>query len=665
MANTIAAQKFFEKGLEALNQSQFKEAEYNFRQSLRYCPQRTSTTVNLAVALLHQNYLVESMLLLESLRSIAPNNPDLHRVLGVTQARAGKILEAVVSFETALELEPNNILVLNNLGVLWLDAGRYETAKEFFEKAIAQNAEYVDAYIGLGQVNRVVGNYSRAINNLKQALNLRPNHAEANMSIGNVYYNLGRCDKAYQYYKKAYSINPDLPYLLGSLLHVKARMCLWHGEPNLELLKSRIKGGALHLVPPFAALSMTDDPALLDLVTHSFAEKNYPVRDQLGSCTPRSNNPVIHVAYYSSDFRNHAVGHLICRILELHSRKKLRIYAFAIGPNAPDEVTQRIKKAVDCFVDARNMSDVEIAQLSRTMEIDIAVDLNGFTEKSRTGIFSFRCAPVQVNYLGYPYTTGLSFYDYILADKTVIPDDARRYYSEQVVWLPGCYQANDPTKAIAKEFMCRKDFGLPSDGFVFCSFNNSHKILDETFRIWMDILRAVPGSVLWLLLDNDQAVTNLRKAAEALGVSAHRIIFAERLPLDRHLARHSLADLFLDTLPYNAHTTASDALWAGLPVLTCIGKLFPGRVAASILQAMSLNDLIVSDMVEYAATAIFLARNPEPLMVLRNKIATTKTNCSVFDANRLATNLETAYEKMQQLAVNGMPAIGFEVASKA
>ena len=664
MLDLEQARRCFEQGLQALHRGAYAEAAQSFRTSLQHCPGRISTTINLATALLHQDALEEAMALLRSLLSSASNNPDLHLLLGLAQTKANQPSEAARSFETALGLAPDNVLALNNLAILHKDAGQYARAMQLFERAITLKPDYVDAHVGLGQVCKELTLYPRAIQCLQQALRLQPDHAEASMSLGNVYYAAGQSERAFEHYLQAYQLRPDLPYLLGSLLHTKAKLCLWHDEPDFDVLKSRAKAGARDLIPPFAALSMTDDAELLSAITHGFGAGRYPMRDDLGPCLPRTSTGVVNVAYYSSDFRTHAVAQLICRVLELHDRQRIRVFAFSIGTDAPDPMTRRIEHAVDVFVDVRDKSDIEVARLSRGMQIDIAVDLNGFTEKSRTGIFAYRCAPVQINYLGYPYTTGLPYFDYILADKTVVTEQARRYYSEQVAWLPDCYQANDPEKLIAPEVFRREDFGLPANGFIYCCFNNSHKIAVETFRIWMRILQAVPGSVLWLLKESGQAVPNLRQAAESLGVAGDRIIFADRMALDRHLARHALADLFLDTLPYNAHTTASDALWAGLPVLTCIGSLFPGRVAASLLKAMSLDILITANPTEYEAAAIHWARNPMLLQSLRQSLATRRRSSALFDARRFTHHLEVAYACMQDRVKSGLPPAGFTVLSE-
>jgi predicted O-linked N-acetylglucosamine transferase (SPINDLY family) len=348
------------------------------------------------------------------------------------------------------------------------------------------------------------------------------------------------------------------------------------------------------------------------------------------------------VGYFSADFKNHPVAFLIAELFEIHDRSQFETYAFSLAEGA-DEMRGRLHKAFDHFIDAEARSDVEIAQVARDLGIDIAVDLSGFTQDSRTGIFAHRAAPIQVNYLGYPGTMGADYIDYIIADKTLIPPQSQQFYSEKIVYLPNSYQVNDRGRLISVRQFTRTELGLPENGFVFCCFNNNFKILPATFDGWMRILKSVKGSVLWLFQDNPRAVDNLRCEALNRGVEASRLIFAERMPLAEHLARHRQADLFLDTLPYNAHTTTSDALWTGLPVLTLMGESFASRVAASLLNAIGLPELITSSQEEYEALAIELALNPKKLADTKLKLANNRLTAPLFDTPLFAKNLEAAY----------------------
>jgi hypothetical protein len=351
------------------------------------------------------------------------------------------------------------------------------------------------------------------------------------------------------------------------------------------------------------------------------------------------------VGYFSADYKNHPVAFLIAELFELHDRDQFEIYAFSLV-KACDAMSSRLQKAFDHFIDIDGMSDIEVAKLARDKSIDITVDLSGFTTDCRTGIFSHRAAPIQVNYLGYPGTMGADYIDYIVADKILIPPDSQSHYSEKVIYLPNSYQVNDRKRLISERKFTRQELGLPEHGFIFCCFNNNYKILPATFEGWMRILKVVEGSVLWLFQDNAWAVDNLKKEAQKQGIDAQKLVFADRMPLSEHLARHRQADLFLDTLPYNAHTTTSDALWTGLPVLTLQGQSFASRVAASLLSAIGLPELITSSQEEYEALAIELALNPTKLADIKLRLVNNRLSAPLFDTPLFTKNLEAAYTKM-------------------
>ena len=317
---------------------------------------------------------------------------------------------------------------------------------------------------------------------------------------------------------------------------------------------------------------------------------------------------------------------------------------------------KRIVAAFDRFIDTQDMSDIEVAQLSRELEIDIAVDLKGYTENGRTGIFSYRAAPIQVNYLGYPGTMGVEYIDYVIADSTLITTESQPYFSESIVYLPNSYQVNDSKRKISERVFTRKELGLPEDGFVFCCFNKNYKITPSTFDSWMRILGQVDKSVLWLFEENDTATKNLRKEAELRGIDPNRLIIAKYMPLDEHLARHRAADLFIDTFPYNAHTTASDALWSGLPVLTFMGATFASRVGASLLNAIGIPELITLTHKEYESLAIELASNPNKLAQVRNKLQKNRMITPLFDTHLFTKNIEKAYGAMYEYYESGQPA---------
>ena len=423
------------------------------------------------------------------------------------------------------------------------------------------------------------------------------------------------------------------------------QICSWLGlEDSIASLSKRVMASE-KVALPFQLLSLTDDALIHKKSSETYIQSKHPSSSVLGEIPKLPRGKKIRIGYFSGDFKNHPVAYLIAELFEIHDISKFEIYAFSLV-KAYDAMSSRLQKAFDHFIDIDGMSDIEVAKLARDKSIDIAVDLSGFTTDSRTGIFSHGAAPIQVNYLGYPGTMGADYMDYIIADKTLIPIESQSYYSEKVVYLPNSYQVNDRKRLISDRLFTREELGLPEDGFVFCCFNNNYKILPSTFDSWMRILNAVDGSVLWLFQAHPRVVDNLKKEAGKQGVAPQRIVFASRMPLPEHLARYRHANLFLDTLPYNAHTTASDALWTGLPVLTLQGQSFAGRVAASLLNAVDMPELITNTQKEYESLAIELALKPAKLASIKQKLSNNRLTTSLFDTPLFAKHLEATYLKM-------------------
>jgi predicted O-linked N-acetylglucosamine transferase (SPINDLY family) len=464
---------------------------------------------------------------------------------------------------------------------------------------------------------------------------------------------LKQADSASMSFFKALEIKPDFDFLLGTCLHSKMKLCDWEnlGE-GLNILEAEVSS-LKKVTTPFAALSLIDKPDLHLQAAQTYGNSKFPSNHLLGPIPKRIAKDRIRIGYFSADFHNHATSYLMAELFEAHDRLKFEIYGFSFGPNTQDEMRNRLSKGFDKFLDVSKLPDSEIAQLSRDLEIDIAIDLKGYTEDSRTAIFAYRCAPIQVNYLGYPGTMGVNYMDYVIADPIVISESNVDSFAEKIVYLPNCYQVNDSKRKISEKQFTRSDCGLPEKGFVFCCFNNGYKIQPQTFQIWMRILQSVEGSVLWLYEDNATASANLREEAEQLGVDSNRLIFAPRLSMEEHLARHCMADLFLDTLPYNAHTTASDALWAGVPVLTCMGKSFAGKVAASLLNAIDLPELITYNAQEYEEKATQLAADPQVLNCLKNQLSVNKTTSSLFNIGQFKGHFEAALSKMYAVYQSG------------
>jgi predicted O-linked N-acetylglucosamine transferase (SPINDLY family) len=424
-------------------------------------------------------------------------------------------------------------------------------------------------------------------------------------------------------------------------------MCDWSGLEQDIVACINIVEQHKPSINPFRLLGLVDDPEL-----HLKNAKIYS--STLGVCgfgnaraaNKEPINQKIKVGYFSADYHNHATSFLMAQMFETHSRNKFEFHAFSYGPKHDDDMRKRVSRAFDGFHEVAHISDAALVKLARDIKIDIAVDLKGFTTGARGEIFAQKCAPIQVNYLGYPGTLGCESYDYIIADKNIIENQDYKFYTEKPVLMPESYQVNDAYRKVSVDKFNKAELSLPAAGFVYCCFNNNYKILPNIFDIWMRILKSVEGSVLWLFEDNPFASHNLKLEAEKRGVESSRLIFASKLPLDKHLARLRLADLFLDTLPYNAHTTASDALWAGLPLLTCPGKSFASRVAASLLHAVELPELIMDSLEAYEAKAIELAKDTSQLNAIKLKLEQNRKTSSLFDGKLFAQHLEMAYEAM-------------------
>ncbi|QWD94694.1 tetratricopeptide repeat protein [Polynucleobacter sp. MG-Unter2-18] len=585
-----------------------------------------------------------------SLKALKIKPDDLE--VNINCARAlqeiGKHLDSVRSHQKAIFLSPNNHEIWLGCGKSLQSLKRYDEAIAHYDKALSLKPDFAAAWSNKGNIFYELKRYDEAIAHYDKALNLNPDFAAAWFNKGNTLHELKRYDGAIAYYDKALSIKPDIDWIFGSLLHSKMNICSWSGlAESLENISKKLVVNE-KVVNPFSLLALNDDALLHKKSAEIYIQSRYPSNPVLEPILKRPQNQKIRVGYFSTDFKNHPVAFLIAELFELHDKSQFELVGFSFGPITKDQMRQRLEKSFDQFVEVGNKSDIEIAQLSRCLNIDIAVDLTGFTQDARTGIFSHRAAPIQVNYLGYPGTMGADYMDYIIADRTLIPLESQSCYSEKVVYLPNSYQVNDRKRLISDRQFTRQDLDLPEKGFVFCCFNNNYKILPATFASWMRILKAVEGSILWLFQDNSWAVENLKKEAEKQGIAADRLVFAERLPLPEHLARHRQADLFLDTFPYNAHTTTSDALWAGLPVLTLIGRSFASRVAASLLKAIGLPELITSTQEEYEALAIELAINPNKLKDIKLKLAKNRLTTPLFDTPLFTKNLEVAYSEMYE-----------------
>ena len=492
-----------------------------------------------------------------------------------------------------------------------------------------------------------------AIINYQRAIKLNNNFAEAYQNLGNLYLDLEIFEKGIFSLTHALRINPSLKNLHGTIIQSKCGICDWSTFiEDKNLLKKNILMKK-NISNPFPVISIYDSPELQRIASESYIKdefSNYKRKE----ITKKNFVPKkIKIGYFSSDFHNHATSHLMVNLFELHDRSKFEV-TFSFSKDDNSEMRKRVSKAFDKFFDVRLNSEEEIAQKSRKLEIDIAVDLKGYTGNNRFGIFIERCAPIQISYLGYPGTTGSNCIDYLVADKTLIPNENKKFYSEKIIYLPNSYQVNEDNKKISTKNFKRKNFGLPDDSFVFCSFNQIYKILPEMLKIWARILNEVKNSVLWLLADNDKAKENILSEFFKVGIDSSRIIFTQRLSLDEHFERQKLADLFLDTYPCNAHTTASDALRVGLPILTLKGQSFASRVSASLLNELEMDELITTKFEEYTIRAIELAKDKELINKIKIKLNKNIKTKTLFKAKTFTKSLELSYQKVYELYVRDM-----------
>jgi len=682
MENLEIAKRLFLDGLDLLKNGNFLEAESKFLQSLELIPDRASTLTNLSAAQLGLGKFDEAAVsaqraigidgangeawlnkgnALQALRRYGEALADFDRALalnpdsaqawsnkGVALGSLKRFDEALAHYDHAVALNPDYAEGWSNKGLALRERKRHGEALAQYDRALALKADYAEAWSNKGLTLVDLQRYDEALQHYDQAIALKPDYAEAWSNKGAALVDLRRYDEALQHYERVLALNPDLDSVLADLIHTKLLIGDWHGlvgkvRELVDGLRTR------HVVAtPFALLSVTDSPDLHLHAAQIWVNRKYPVNLSLPSIRKRPHQK-IRIGYFSADFNNHPVSHLTAELFEIHDRGRFEILGFSLRDRKPeDEMRARLRKAFDQFIDVENLSDMDAAKLSREREIDIAVDLGGHTRDARTGIFALRAAPIQANYLGYPGTLGAGYVDYIIADETVVPDDELIFYSEKIVYLPDCFQSNDTHRIISDKAFTRQELGLPKAGFVFCCFNNSYKINPALFESWMRILRNTERSSLWLLANSKAVETNFRNAAKKHGVDPDRLIFGGRLPPPEYLARYRVADLSLDTLPFNAGTTASDALWAGLPVLTQTGRSFSGRMATSLLKAIGLPELIAQTQEEYEMMAIELATNPDKLKQIRRKLAANRLATPLFDTPLFTRHIESAYISMYE-----------------
>ena len=632
---------------------QLDAAVKSFEKALAIKPDYIEVNYNLGVTLKELGQLEDAVKCYEKAVALKPDYADAHYNLGNTLKELGRLDAAVKSYEKALAVNPDDAEAHNNLGNTLKELGRLDDAVKSYEKAVAVNPDYAEAHNNFGATLRELDQLDAAVKCYEKALALKPDYADAHANRGNVLKDFKRLDEALASYESAIALAPDSDFILGNVLHTKMNLCIWDDLAHrLNELTNKINNGE-KVINPFPLLALIDDPEIQRKTAEIYA-KRYPQSHVLSTIERYPKHKKIRIGYFSADFKNHPAAYLAAELYEIHDRNRFEIHAFSYGPDTQDEMNLRIKAGVDHFHDVRTMSYEDTATLARLVELDIAVDLGGFTQDCRPNIFAEGSAPIQVSYLGYPGTMAVDYMDYLIADRTLIPEEKQHHYSEKIVYMPNSYQVNVSKRSVSEDSLLRHELGLPNTGFVFCCFNNNFKITPTTFAGWMRILKAVEDSVLWLLKDNHNTAKNLKKEAMKFGINEDRLVFARRIPVEEYLNSIKQADLFIDTLPYNAHTTTSDALRMGLPVLTCIGHSFASRVAASLLNAVNLPELITTTQEQYESLAIELATNPEKLKIIKDKLVDNLPTAPLYDTPLFTRHLESAYLTMYDRYQNGL-----------
>jgi predicted O-linked N-acetylglucosamine transferase (SPINDLY family) len=663
-ANVAAAHNSRAAALNGLGR--FDEAVACCDRAIALNPDYAEACCTRAVALVELKRFAEALASCDRAVALRPDLAEALDNRGNALKGLGRLDEALASFERAIALRPDLAEAFNNRANLLIQLKRFDAALDSAGRALALKPQLAEAHYNRGIALHELKRFAEALASYDAALALRPDHAGALVNRGTVLLDLRRPDEALQSYARALQVDPAHDYLAGMHLHAKMLVCDWTDfADDCARLDAAVATGAAASIP-FQLLACSSDPELQLACARRYVDDKFPAAHAplwQGETYARER---IRVAYLSSDLGDHPVSMLAAGLFERHDRARFETTAISFGPGEPGAMRTRLEAAFDRFIDARTLSDAEVARLMRDLEIDIAVDLNGLTEGLRPDILARRPAPLRVNYLGYAGTTGGAHWDYILGDRFVIPEASRLHYGEQVAYLPDCFMVTDAGRKISDRTPSRAEAGLPESGFVFCCFNNSYKITPDAFDVWMRLLGAVEGSVLWLAIANASAADNLRREAEHRGVAADRLVFAPKVALNEdHLARISLADLFVDTFNYNAHTTAADALWAGVPVLACAGATFASRVAGSLLHAVGLPELITHSIGDYEALALRLAGERTLLSRLRQQLARNRRTFPLFDTDRFARHLDAAYAAMWERAQRGEPPQSFAVAPPA
>ncbi len=643
------------QALQSLTAGNFKTAELYLSQALKLGPKNTHVLRFLGVVSAQQKQWGKATEFFKRSIKADPKNAIAYSNLGNVFLELEKYEEAITYYDKAIALEPKYAEAWSNKGNALTKLKRFNEALELYIRAIFLNPEYAEAWCNKGACLGAMQSYDDALLHLNETLKLKPNYPEAWLSIGQIYGDQGFHEQSLKNYLTAYEIDPTIDFIYGLIVHLKALIGDWSshqadiGELLMKLaLKEKV-------MPPMGLLSITDDPQIQLEAAQIFSNAEYPENTILGPA-PKHQNSKIKVAYFSADFKDHPVAYLTAELFELHDREHFEIYAFSTRKSELSPIKTRLINAFDHFIEVDEKSDKEVALLARELQIDIAVDLGGHTQHARTNIFAHRAAPVQINYLGFAGTMGADYFDYIVADKIVIPAEYAEFYLEKKVYLPNSYMVDDSKRIPSSKMPSRSEFGLPEGAIVFCCFNNSYKFNPPRIASFAKILANTPNSVMWITENNASFKQNLLTEFNKLGIPEYRIIFATKVDaMADHLARYGLADLFLDTSPYNAHTTAMDALKSRLPMISLAGRSFASRVGASLLTTIGLPELIVHSEEEFIELASRIAQDPQALKLLKEKLSNNLKSTPLFNTKIFCGHLEVAYQEIYQKYMQDLP----------
>jgi protein O-GlcNAc transferase len=632
-----------------------------YDRALTIDPRLASALYNRGLALLQASRFTDALTNFDALLVLEPTAPAVHEGRGSALIGLERLDEALGAFTTATKADPKLLGALNNRGYVLMRLQRHAEALDCFDRALTVDPNLADAHNNRGNALLALGKTDEALSSFAKAAanDADPTNALANR--GNALITARRFESAIPDLERLVELKPDYSYALGSLLYCKMHCCDWRSFDQAISQISTAQDQGKRVIGPFASIACLDSPARQLAAAKTWADEILP--SSISILPPSTHDhEKIRIGYVSCNFKVNPLSVLTVELFEKHDRNQFETLAISYGPNDRSAFRARLEQAFDSFHDVAHQADHEIAELMRKLEIDIAVDLTGFADDCRPGILARRPAPVQVNYLNYLGTMGVPHIDYVLADRRAITDDIRSFFSEHVVYLPDTFMVADSTRSISDRLPSRAEIGLPEGGTVFCCFNSPHKITPMFFDVWMRLLKQIDDSVLWFAGGNQKSQENLRREAETRGVAAERVVFMPRVSeSENYLARYRLADLFLDTLPYNAITTAIDALWAGLPVLTCRGRTFAGRGATSMLLAVGMPELIADSLEAYELTALRLARDRSELSRLRQRLTQKRGSLPLFDTDRFRRSIEGAYITMWERHQRGEPPSDFDV----